>query len=235
MTERLRANNKPQLLTAEQVSDPKYAEFVAKASEIQERTDFTYQAYLLFDQTHPDELLAEIQLSSGLQILLERERPATIFIDPNELAEVLPDKNIFVFYRPENIGGPSGTTRKHGFEQWRIGLNSNHDQNVDRNSVRLVLTRGNVPPIENEEPFLVVKYVANYSNGKITFVPEIKPTDDGGVIGNNLERLLLERLEIKGKTIDQELNFNVGDETVYIDMINYHISKNTGKTIVFRS
>lgn len=147
-----------------------------------------------------------IERSRKLKSFLKRNRPETVFFDPEEIAERLNSKsNILVDHKK---------TKK--YEQWIFHLNRQRfplkedeiECGITYKKPLVDVDAGKFEPY-HPEPYVVVEFAAAYENGNIIFKPELQQTygdfwDEGG-----LQKQMLILLGLSEKRVEQKLSFRL--------------------------
>lgn len=140
--------------------------------------------------------------SPELKDFLKRNRPPTLFFEPQQIATLLtPDSDITVYHEKSDT-----------FERWKFTLNpkkftvSSDWTSPDRKQT-ITLVRGKPPKYEKEEPYLVIDFPARYDGSTIIFYPNIKITYGDTIPREKLEQAMIKLLGLKEHSVPQQLEF----------------------------
>lgn len=146
--------------------------------------------------------------SPELKNFLMRNRPRTLFFEPQQIADLLtPDSDIVVAHETSST-----------FKKWQFTLNpkkftASNDWASPDIKQTLTLVRGKAPNREDyPEDYLVVNFPARYDGSTITFYPDIGITYGDIIPREKLEQAMIKLLDLKEHSIPQQLEFEVKEE-----------------------
>lgn len=142
--------------------------------------------------------------SPELKDFLKRNRPPTLFFEPQQIAGLLtPDYDITVNHEKSDT-----------FEKWEFTLNPkkftvSSDWTSPDTKQTITIVRGKPPKYEKEEPYLVIDFPARCDMSTITFYPHIKITYGDAIPREKLEQTMIKLLGLKEYSVAQQLEFKV--------------------------
>lgn len=154
-----------------------------------------------------------IKKTDEMQAFLKKNRPPTLFFEPQGIAALLtPDSDIVVLH--EKIVNPE---KNENYERWEFALNPKKyivsidlSNPWDRQTV--TLTRGDLGEYAYSEPYLKVKFLANYKKGRVIFYPEIDITYGDSIPRKKIEKQMIKLLGLKQHVVHRKLSFTVKTE-----------------------
>lgn len=181
------------------------------------RWDFASQIFQIQKNLQKEPNLAgfKTQFSDELKIFLAEHRPQTLFFAPQDIASILTSDSDIV----------ADHQKTEELEKWQFRLNPQRfemsDDPHDRYRRQITLTRGKVDKYDRPEPYLVVEYVAKYSEPDIIFTHDYGITWGDILPRPELEKAMSKLLGITEYVVEQLLKFEVTREAekehVYFD------------------